>query len=98
MLRREHRCGALVRPYACTTVRRHVPKVNYVFSEVFVLTLRNKSSAPGGGGGTCHLAQAEKNIHASKPFDLLEIVIRMLHMNKIHILITFTLTFRFLLG
>ena len=46
MPRREHRCGALVRLCACTIVRRHVPKLNFVVYEVFILTLRNKSSVP----------------------------------------------------
>ena len=44
------------------------------FYEVLVLTLSNKSPAPK------KLAQAEKNTYASKPLDLLEIVIIMLRL------------------
>ena len=74
---RDYRCGALVRTCTCTTVRRHVPKVKFLLFMRYSVRLDIKKLIVCPEKH-CHLAQAEKNRYASKPFDLLEIMIRML--------------------
>ena len=69
------RSVALADHVLCMTGRRHLPKVNFVHFMRYSSWHQEINRLPRKN---CHLAQAEKNTYASKPFYLLEIVIIML--------------------
>ena len=72
------RCGALVRQAMCLHDRITTCSENEFLYFLWGIPLSVSNNIISPAPKNYHLAQAEKNTYASKPFDLLEIVIIML--------------------